>query len=173
MTTRLTLRVYFDGDRKLGPGKLALLEAIRNHGSILAAARTLKMSYRRARLLVEELNTMFAEPLVNAKSTGASLTPTGELIVSLYRTAEEKARAQVGLNSKRSSSSRLAAASSVIGTSIPSPFAVFRLTIISNFVACSIGMSPASRLEDCPRTRRRADKSRGSRRHRQRTAYQS
>lgn len=92
MTTKLTLRVYFDDERKLGPGKVALLEAVRDRGSILAAARALKMSYRRAWLLVEELNIIFAQPLVVAKSTGATLSVAGQEIVSLYRTAEKKAR---------------------------------------------------------------------------------
>jgi len=37
----------------IGPGKIALLEAIRDTGSITAAAKSLGMSYRRAWLLVE------------------------------------------------------------------------------------------------------------------------
>ena len=39
MTTRITFRFDFGGERKLGPGKIALLEAIRAHGSIAAAGR--------------------------------------------------------------------------------------------------------------------------------------
>jgi molybdate transport system regulatory protein len=55
------------------------------------------MSYRRAWLLVEELNTMFAEPLVSAKTGGskgggAALTEAGERLVTLYRAAERKIR---------------------------------------------------------------------------------
>ena len=40
----------------IGPGKVALLEAIAEAGSISAAARTLGMSYRRTWLLVDEMN---------------------------------------------------------------------------------------------------------------------
>jgi molybdate transport system regulatory protein len=97
MSTRITLRLDFDAGRRLGPGKIALLEAIRDTGSISAAGRAHKMSYRRAWLLVEELNKMFAEPLVSArpggaKGGGAALTATGEKVAALYREAERKIR---------------------------------------------------------------------------------
>ncbi len=98
MSTRVTLRLDFDAGRRLGPGKVALLEAIRETGSISAAGRAHEMSYRRAWLLVEELNKMFAEPLVTArpggpKGGGAALTPAGERLIALYREAERKIRA--------------------------------------------------------------------------------
>ena len=98
MPTRITLRLDFDAGRRLGPGKVALLEAIRDTGSIYAAGRAHAMSYRPAWLLVEELNTMFAEPLVTArpggaKGGGAALTEAGERLVALYREAERKTRA--------------------------------------------------------------------------------
>ena len=54
--TRLSIRIDLGTGDRIGPGKIALLEAIRTTGSISAAARSLKMSYRRAWLLVEELN---------------------------------------------------------------------------------------------------------------------
>ncbi len=59
MTTRITLRFDFDETRRLGPGKVSLLEAIQRHGSIAGAGRDFGMSYRRAWLLVDELNRMF------------------------------------------------------------------------------------------------------------------
>jgi molybdate transport system regulatory protein len=97
MPTRLTIRFDFDGERRLGPGKIALLEAIARTGSISAAGRSHKMSYRRAWLLVEELNKLFGEPLVvarpgGANGGGAALTPGGERVVALYREAEAKMR---------------------------------------------------------------------------------
>jgi molybdenum-dependent DNA-binding transcriptional regulator ModE len=61
MRTRVTLRLDFDDRRRLGHRKIALLEAIRRHGSIAAAAREFGMAYRRAGLLVDELNGMFAQ----------------------------------------------------------------------------------------------------------------
>ena len=95
MTTRLKLRFDFDETRKLGPGKIELLEAIRQHGSISAAGREFGMSYRRAWLLVDELNHMFTSPVVEARGGGrngggAVLTELGETIVALYREAERK-----------------------------------------------------------------------------------
>ena len=97
MPTRLTVRLDFDADRRLGPGNVALLESIAHTGSISAAGRAHQMSYRRAWLLVEDLNKAFALPLVSAhpggaKGGGAKLTPAGEKIVSLYRAAEQKMR---------------------------------------------------------------------------------
>jgi molybdate transport system regulatory protein len=94
---RLTVRFDFDKERRLGPGKIALLEAIQTTGSISAAGRSHKMSYRRAWLLVEELNKLFGEPLVSAhpggvRGGGATLTPMGEQVIGLYRAAESKMR---------------------------------------------------------------------------------
>lgn len=96
--TRLTIRLDFDAGRRLGAGKVALLEAIDKTGSISAAGRAHAMSYRRAWLLVDELNQLFAAPLVSAhhggaKGGGAHLTDKGRRIVALYREAEAKMRA--------------------------------------------------------------------------------
>ena len=97
MTTRLTIRFDFAPERRLGPGKIALLEAIAATGSISAAGRRHKMSYRRAWLLVDELNRSFGEALVRAqpgglKGGGAALTAAGEKILRAYRDAERKMR---------------------------------------------------------------------------------
>jgi molybdate transport system regulatory protein len=97
MTTRLTIRIDFAPEKRLGPGKIALLEAIATTGSISAAGRQHKMSYRRAWLLVDELNHLFGEPLVRAqpggpKGGGAALTASGERILRAYREAERKMR---------------------------------------------------------------------------------
>jgi molybdate transport system regulatory protein len=98
MLTRLTIRLDFDAGRRLGAGKVALLESIDQTGSISAAGRVHAMSYRRAWLLVDELNQLFHVPLVaahhgGAKGGGAQLTDEGRRIVCLYREAEAKMRA--------------------------------------------------------------------------------
>jgi molybdate transport system regulatory protein len=95
MSTRLTIRFDFELGRRLGAGKIALLEAVEKTGSISAAGRAHQMSYRRAWLLVDELNQMFLEPVVSAhhggvKGGGASLTDQGRRVVALYRDAEAK-----------------------------------------------------------------------------------
>jgi molybdate transport system regulatory protein len=96
--TRLSIRLDLATGDRIGPGKIALLEAIRSEGSISAAARQLKMSYRRAWLLVEQVNESLCEPAVAAATGGphgggAILTPMGEQVVALYRTIEGHARA--------------------------------------------------------------------------------
>lgn len=71
----------------VGPGKVSLLEAVREHGSISAAARSLGMSYRRAWLLIDELNRSLTSPATVSEQGGHSgggctLTPVGEEIIS-------------------------------------------------------------------------------------------
>lgn len=78
----------------LGPGKADLLEGIRETGSIAAAGRSMSMSYKRAWMLVEEMNGAFQNPVVassrgGAKGGGAYLTETGEAVLSHYRALEQ------------------------------------------------------------------------------------
>lgn len=78
----------------VGPGKIALLEAISGTGSISAAARSLGISYRRAWLLVDEMNRALIAPVVDTaagglQGGGASLTATGEKVIHLYRRVEK------------------------------------------------------------------------------------
>lgn len=93
---KLSLRLDFSPGGRLGPGKVALLEAIAQTGSISAAGRAMAMSYRRAWLLTDALNHMFREPLVEAqpggsKGGGARLTALGHEVVAHYRAVESKA----------------------------------------------------------------------------------
>lgn len=106
MATRLVLRIDFDLTRRLGPGKIALLEAIGTTGSIAAAGREFGMSYRRAWLLADDLNRTFDTPLIEAhgggyKGGGATLTPLGERVVTLYRTAEANAQKSIAREVRR------------------------------------------------------------------------
>lgn len=92
---RLRLRIDL-GPRRVGPGKIAILEAIAREGSISAAARGLRMSYRRAWELVEDLNATFGRPVVAAsaggsRGGGARLTPLGEEVITCFRAAESAA----------------------------------------------------------------------------------
>lgn len=106
MATRLTLRLDFDTGSRLGPGKVALLEAIGRTGSIAAAGREFGMSYRRAWLLVDEVNRIFERPLVEARGGGrngggAALTDLGTEIVALYRSVEALALKSTAREVKR------------------------------------------------------------------------
>lgn len=93
--TTLKLRILFDG-AMLGPGKAELLERIRDTGSISAAGRGMEMSYKRAWMLVEEMNGAFSSPLIDsvrggAGGGGARLTGTGQEVLRLYRAVEDQA----------------------------------------------------------------------------------
>lgn len=90
---RISLRLKFDDDRLIGPGRIRLLELIAETGSISAAGREMAMSYRRAWLLIDDLNHTFKTPLVEKQlggsgGGGAILTPLGAEIVRRYRRIE-------------------------------------------------------------------------------------
>jgi len=90
---RFRLRIGRDKEHSLGPGKVALLEAIRDTGSISAAGRRLGMSYRRAWLLVDALNRAFEDPVIETSTGGregggALLTATGNEVIRRYRKIE-------------------------------------------------------------------------------------
>ena len=98
---QLSIRIDLAGGNRIGPGKVALLEAIRSTGSISAGARSLGMSYRRAWLLVEEINHALREPAVTAETGGrsgggAAVTSVGERVIGLYRAIETHARSAAG-----------------------------------------------------------------------------
>ena len=102
----LRLRIVLAPGARLGPGKIDLLEAIAESGSIRAAGNRLRMSYRRAWSLVAELNRMFAEPLVTAEAGGrggggARLTPLGREIIRRFRRMESMAYAAIAKDFQR------------------------------------------------------------------------
>ncbi|PZU08578.1 winged helix-turn-helix domain-containing protein [Sphingomonas sp.] len=82
------------GDRfAMGPGKADLLAAIDREHSISGAARAMDMSYRRAWLLVDEMNRCFVDPVVETlagggRERGARLTPAGRRAIDAYRALE-------------------------------------------------------------------------------------
>jgi molybdate transport system regulatory protein len=93
---RFRLRIRQDDRIAIGPGKVALLEAIQLHGSISAAARSLGMSYRRAWVLIDELNQALGSPATASeqggqRGGGSALTPVGDEIIRLYRSIERDA----------------------------------------------------------------------------------
>ena len=93
---KLRLRVDLEPGGAVGPGKIALLERIERLGSISAAGREMRMSYRRAWELVDSINQCFDQPAVatqlgGASGGGATLTPFGRQLVKHYRAIEKKA----------------------------------------------------------------------------------
>jgi molybdate transport system regulatory protein len=96
---RLWIKIYFGDRGQLGPGKVQLLQGIAEHRSIAAAARALGMSYRRAWLLVDQLNSLFGQPVVATRTGGTSrggaeLTPLGQDIVGRYLELVELAQVE-------------------------------------------------------------------------------
>ena len=86
---KLWIRVDLGSDDRIGPGKVALLRAIKTEQSISAAARAIGMSYRRAWLLIDALKKSFGAPLVETHiggrgRGGAQLTELGEAVVAGY-----------------------------------------------------------------------------------------
>jgi molybdate transport system regulatory protein len=113
MPSRLTLRIDLGPGRAVGHGKIRLLEAIAEQGSISSAGRALGMSYKRAWDLVAALNACFREPVVatqagGSRGGGAELTPMGRRLVDLYRGMEADATraAQAGLQEMEAALSR-------------------------------------------------------------------
>ena len=89
----IRFRIDFAEHSSVGPGKIGLLEAIRNSGSISQAARDLGMSYRRAWLLIDNVKTAFRKPVTMATTGGkggggVALTEFGEGLVDSYRALE-------------------------------------------------------------------------------------
>ena len=95
-TVRLTLRVDLGRGHALGPGKVLLLEAIEKTGSTPQAGKALGMSYQRAWLLADEMNSCFRYAVISAHSGGAhgggaTLTPFGQRLIERYRAIETDA----------------------------------------------------------------------------------
>ena len=97
---RLTIRIDLGTDAALGPGKARLLEAVDEVGSIRGAASALGMSYRRAWLLLQDIEAVMGAPVVagesgGAKGGGTSLTKLGRVVVAQYRAIEKRASRSV------------------------------------------------------------------------------
>ena len=101
---RVSVRLRFRDDARIGPGKVALLEAVSRSGSVAEAGASLHMSARRAWLLIDSLNKAFVTPVVitdekamsgapSATSPGpgqneAHLTEFGQSLIDAYRAVE-------------------------------------------------------------------------------------
>jgi molybdate transport system regulatory protein len=102
----LRIRVPLGETFAMGPGKADLLQAIQATGSIAAAARSLGLSYRKARLLVEEMNTCFRCPVVEtakggAERGGAEVTELGVAVLEEYRVIQRLAWTAIQPSMKR------------------------------------------------------------------------
>ncbi len=90
---RLSIRLDLATGARIGPGKVAVLEEIARSGSLSAAGRVLRMSYRRTWELVEELNRSLGTPVVETAAGGSGgggsvLTEAGKAVIARYRAIE-------------------------------------------------------------------------------------
>jgi len=97
------LRVTFNADFYLGPGRADLLQGIGETGSIAAAGKLMGMSYKRAWSLVQALNEGWGSPLVEtsrggAGQGGASLTADGAFVLERYRAMRKAARDAIAVD---------------------------------------------------------------------------
>ncbi len=89
---------FYTGDDKfLGKGRVELLERIDRTGSISAAAKEMKMSYRQAWQMVEEMNERSSHHLVEKQLGGKNgggtfVTETGHRAIAVFHEMEEKVR---------------------------------------------------------------------------------
>jgi len=92
-TVSPTLRghIWIEGREStfLGYGRIALLERIREYGSITKAAKSLEMPYRKAWLLIDSMNRQVAKPYVvtsagGRKGGGTRVTPEGEKAIAAF-----------------------------------------------------------------------------------------
>ncbi len=93
---KIKSNLWFENDQKgfFGKGRIELLEQIDRHGSISAAAKAMKMSYKAAWDAVNEMNNLSSEPIV-VKETGGRggggtvLTEKGRRTIALYKELEQ------------------------------------------------------------------------------------
>lgn len=106
LDARFRLRINRGEEIAIGPGKVALLEAIVETGSITAAAKHLNMSYRRAWLLVDDMNRCFKKPLVDSakggkEGGGTVVNENGREVIRLYRQIESEAASRTAADIAR------------------------------------------------------------------------
>jgi molybdate transport system regulatory protein len=94
---RVRIRIDLGPGQAIGPGKIELLEALDQTGSLSKAARAIGMSYRRAWLLLRALNDLTGEPLATsvkggAGGGGATLTAAGRDMIVAFRAVEAAAQ---------------------------------------------------------------------------------
>jgi molybdate transport system regulatory protein len=103
---QIRLRFALKGDVAMGPGKADLLAHVAETGSITAAAKKMNMSYRRAWLLIAELNDCFKTPIVETAKGGrgggggASLTPLGVDLLKRYHAMVAKTERSIASDFK-------------------------------------------------------------------------
>ena len=100
LMARLTIRIDLGREASIGPGMARLLELVDERGSIRGAAIAMGMSYRRAWLLLREIEAAMGAPVIvgqvgGAKGGGTSLNALGRAVLKQYRAIEKRASRSV------------------------------------------------------------------------------
>jgi molybdate transport system regulatory protein len=92
-------RIWLDGREGtfLGHGRVALMERIKETGSITKAAKAMGMSYRHAWRLIDSMNRQIQKPFVVTSTGGkggggAEVTEHGERAIRLFRKFDREFR---------------------------------------------------------------------------------
>jgi len=97
MEYKIKSRIWIeaDGHILLGEGRISLLKAIEETGSLTKAAKSLKMSYKKAWSLIDAVNSRAKEAVIQTsiggkRGGGTALTPYGKSLVATFDTINEK-----------------------------------------------------------------------------------
>lgn len=95
-----TVKVKFWIEKKgvsiLGPGRMAILEAIDRTGSLTEATKECNISFRKGWKLITEINEQLEQPVVISERGGTggggktSLTEYGKNLIQQYRVIQKK-----------------------------------------------------------------------------------
>ena len=93
---KIKFRLWFEEDETViaGSGRIKLLEAIEEHGSISKAAASIKLSYKKAWNLIDSMNSSTGTPLIITSTGGSggggtSLTDKAKQIIKQYKEARK------------------------------------------------------------------------------------
>lgn len=100
MTTTFSVQVKIwleKGEKSiLGPGRMAILEAIDRTGSLTSATEECQISFRKAWKLINEINESLDQPVVKSERGGKGgggktiLTDYGKKLVKQYKFIQDK-----------------------------------------------------------------------------------
>ena len=88
---KLTIRLYSDDHQRcFGPGIATLLERVREHRSLRAAASSMEMAYSKAWRIIRTAEEVFGCKMLHSTTGGrhgggAVLTPEAERLLAAYR----------------------------------------------------------------------------------------